>query len=161
MVSRSRGGNGPVVVGVSGSAASYAAVLRAADVYGPDRGYVLVRAGRPNEDPAAADEVLEAAADLLPCRSRRQVVLGSPVPGLCETAERLGAVAIVVGARADATGWTQTVLRGLARNATVPVLVVPVGEDIYGAATWPKKGPASDPPPSAASESTSSTATTG
>lgn len=138
MASRSLRGNGPVVVGVSGSAASFGAVARAAELYGPDREFVLVRAGDATEDPDVVDSDLDVAEGLLRGPSRRQVVLGHAVSGLCETADRLDAAVVVIGARAGVPSWAQPTVRGVTRAAGVPVLVVPLTEGLrYGAAPCP------------------------
>lgn len=124
MVARTSNGHSPVIVGVSGTAASFAAARQAAEIFGDDREYVLVRAGDPDEDPATIAEELDTAAALNRARCRRQVVLGAAAAALAETAERFGAAAIAIGARADAPTWAQSTVRAVTRAATVPVLVV-------------------------------------
>ncbi len=119
---------GPVVVGVSGSAASLHAVRAALDIYGPDAGYQLVVAVPDlRRDHGRATEILDDACALLGLPAERRIVVGGePGPVLCDAAAHAGAVAVVVGARPDAAAWSHPVAAHVLRHAPCPVLLAVV-----------------------------------
>ena len=117
--------DGPVVVGVSGTAASFHAAREAASVYGPDRHYLLVvNVVRLEGDGGRAEQILDDASAVLALEADRRIVVGGrPGPALCEVARSTGAGAIVVGSRPEPRSWTHPVAGHVLRRAPCPVLL--------------------------------------
>lgn len=116
---------GPVIVGVSGTAASFHAVRSAGAVYGADRHYLLVLNVLSLEDDGGrAEQVLNDAAELLALDADRRIVVGGrPGPALCEVAVSTGADAVVIGSRPEPRSWTHPVAGHVLRRAPCPVLL--------------------------------------
>lgn len=117
--------DGPVIVGVSGTAASFHATREAAAVYGPDRRYLLVvNVVTLDGDGGWADRVLDDARAVLDLAAERRIVVGGrPGPALCDVASSTGAGAIVVGARPEPRSWTHPVAGHVLRRSPCPVLL--------------------------------------
>lgn len=115
---------GPVIVGTSGSAASFHALRSAVSLHGDERAYVVVYAAVTLEDEDHAQRILDDAVDVAGGRAQRRVVLGAP-PGeaLCAAAAGLEASEVVVGARPTQWAWAHPVAAHVLRHAPCPVLL--------------------------------------
>lgn len=114
----------PVIVGVSGTAASFHAAREAAAVYGPERRYVLVVNVDRLEGDGRAEQILDDAGAVLAMDAERRIVVGGrPGPALCDVARSTGAGAIVVGVRPEPRSWTHPVAGHVLRRAPCPVLL--------------------------------------
>lgn len=123
---------GPVVVGVSGSVASFHAARVAAEMHGDARRYVLVRwvPSLEEGDASARQVLLDAEVVLGRPADRRIVVGGRPGDALVDVAGATGASEIVVGARPEDRSWTHPVAAHVLRHAPCAVLlaVVPTAD---------------------------------
>jgi len=119
-----------VLIGVSGTAASFHAARTAAEVYGPDRRYLLVvNVVNLHGDHGRAEQILDDAAEVLARDADRRIVVGGqPGPALCEVALTTGAEAVVVGARPEPRSWTHPVVGHVLRRAPCPVLLAVLPE---------------------------------
>ncbi len=121
---------GPVIIGVSGTAASFHAARAAREVYGRGRRYLLVmNVAQLHDDDGRTNRILDDAAAVLAHDADRRIVVGGrPGPALCEVAATTGAGAIVVGARPEPMAWTHPVVGHVLRRAPCPVLLAVLTE---------------------------------
>lgn len=114
---------GPVVVGVSGSAASFHACRAAAEVHGTTRRYLLVLSVRSLDDARDHRLLDDATAVLGHPADHRIVVGGAPGDALCDMARSAAASEIVIGARPEDRAWTHPIAAHVLRHAPCPVLL--------------------------------------
>lgn len=121
---------GPVIVGVSGTAASFHAARAASEIYGRGRQYLLVvNVSRLEDDDGRTDRILDDAVAVLARDAERRIIVGGrPGPVLCDIAATTGAGAIVVGARPEPKAWTHPVVGHVLRRAPCPVLLAVLAE---------------------------------